>query len=140
MKIAWEDISSNIVYSKLTGVEPNPIFKEIYDLLKYWIPSIIQDTNVTINSDDSYYYHSKTKHLMIDYKNIWSVFVSKYGMVYVDIQSLITWYAVSTHNIEVKHTRQRKLYHQCYAMSTHNIEVEHTFYYLNQINYENNME
>ena len=104
MKITWNDISTNIVYSKLTGVEPNPIFKEIYDHLKYWIPSIIENTNVTINGADSYYYNSKIKYLRIHYKNIWSVFESKYGMEYDDIESLITGYVVSTHNIEVKHT------------------------------------
>jgi hypothetical protein len=48
----------------------------------------------------SYIYDSKTKVLLIDYDNIWSVFHSKYGMEYYDIQSLITGYAVSTHNIE----------------------------------------
>ncbi len=104
MKITWEDISTNIVCSKLTGVEPNPIYKEIYEHLKYWIPSIIQDTLVTINGADSYYYDSKNKYLYIDYDNIWCDYISKYDMEYVDIQSLIKWYAVSTHNIEANHT------------------------------------
>jgi hypothetical protein len=104
MKITWEDISTHLVYCKLTSTEPNPIFKEIYDFLKYWIPSIIQDTKVTINNKYSYYYDSKTKYLWIDYTNIWSVFESKYDMEYSDIQTLITGYAVNTHNIEVNHT------------------------------------
>ena len=104
MKITWGDISTNIVYSKLTGTEPNRVYKEIYDFLKYWIPSIIQDTKVTINDKYSYIYDSKNKNLWIDYKNIWSVFESKYGMVYSDIESLITGYAVSTHNMVVKDT------------------------------------
>jgi hypothetical protein len=103
MKITWNDISSNIVYSKLTGVEPNPIYKEIYDFLKYWIPSIIPNTRVTINATFSYYYGSKTKDLCIGYTNIWSVFESKYGMKYSDIQSVISGYVVSTHNMEVGH-------------------------------------
>jgi hypothetical protein len=107
MEITWDDISTHLVYCKLTGEEPNPIYKEIYDLLKYWIPSIIQDTRVTINGANSYYYGSKTKDLLIDYTNIWSVFESKYGMEYYDIQVLITGYVVSTHNIEVKHTKQK---------------------------------
>jgi hypothetical protein len=104
MKITWEDISSNIVYCKLTSTESNPIFTEIYDFLQHWIPSIIIDTTVTINNKYSYYYNSKTKCLWIDYKNICQVFESKYGMEYDDIESLITGYVVSTHNIEVKHT------------------------------------
>ena len=104
MKIAWNDISTNIVYSKLTGVEPNPIYKEIYDHLKYWIPSIIQDTKATINNKYSYYYNSEKKYLRIDYKNIWYVFESKYGMVYSDIKVLVSEYTVSTHNIVVEHT------------------------------------
>jgi hypothetical protein len=104
MKITWEDISTNIVYSKLTGIEPNPIFKEIYVHLKYWIPSIIPDTVVPINDEYSYYYHSKTKVLWIDHKNIWHVFISKYVMKYVDTEVLISGYVVSTHNIEVEHT------------------------------------
>jgi hypothetical protein len=104
MKIAWDDISSNIVYSKLTGVEPNPIFKEIHSFLQYWIPSIVPDKKVTINNKYSYYYDPKNKYLWIDYKNIWSVFESKYDMEYYDIQVLIIGYVVSTHNIEVKHT------------------------------------
>ena len=107
MKITWEDISTNIVCSKLTGVEPNPIYKEIYEHLKYWVPSIIQDTRVTINGADSYYYDSETKNLWIEYDNIWLVFESKYDMEYSDIQTLITGYAVNTHNIEVKHTEVR---------------------------------
>ena len=104
MKITWEDISSNIVYSKLTGTEPNPIYKEIYDHLKYWIPSIIPDTKATTNIKYSYYYNSEKKYLRIDYKNIWYVFESKYDMEYVDIQTLITGYIVCTHNIVVEHT------------------------------------
>jgi hypothetical protein len=103
MKITWNDISTHLVYSKLSGVEPNPIFKEIYDHLQYWIPSIIQDTLVTINNKYSYYYNSKTKGLLIDYTNIWWVLKSKYNMVSSDIQALITEYVVSTHNIEAKH-------------------------------------
>jgi hypothetical protein len=126
MKITWNDISSNIVYSKLTGVEPNPIFKEIHSFLQYWIPSIVQDTRVTINNKYSYYYNSKNKYLYIEYKNIWSVFESKYGMEYDDIQTLIIGYAVSTHNIEVKHTNVRKALKTTIAVSTHNIEVKHT--------------
>ena len=110
MKITWEDISTNIVCSKLTGTEPNPIFKEIYDHLKYWIPSIIHDALVTINSADSYQYDSKNKNLWIDYDNIWYVFVSEYGMGYSDIQSLIMGYTVSTHNIEVEHTYKQHKY------------------------------
>jgi hypothetical protein len=105
MKITWDDISSNIVCSKLTSTEPNRVYKEIYDHLQYWIPSIVPDTKVTINGADSYYYDSKNKDLWIDYKNIWWVFKSKYDMVYVDIQSLITGYVVGTHNIEVNHTK-----------------------------------
>jgi hypothetical protein len=132
MEITWNDISSNIVYSKLTGTEPNPIYKEIHSFLQYWIPSIIENTNVTINNKYSYYYYdSKIKYLWIDYKNIWSVFESKYGMEYSDIQSLITGYAVSTHNIEVKHTSFRKPYEYHGAVSTHNIVVEHTEFSLN---------
>jgi hypothetical protein len=104
MKITWNDISTHLVYCKLTGEEPNRVYKEIYDLLKYWIPSIIQDTKVTINNEYSYYYNSKIKYLRIDHENICQVFVSKYGMVYSDIESLIIGYVVSTHNIEVKHT------------------------------------
>jgi hypothetical protein len=100
----YDDISTHLVCSKLTGEEPNPIYKEIYEHLKYWIPSIIQDTRVTINGANSYQYDSKNKILWIDYKNIWSIFKSKYGMEYYDTQSLITGYAVSTHNIEVERT------------------------------------
>jgi hypothetical protein len=126
MKITWEDISSNIVCSKLTSSEPNTIYKEIYEHLKYWVPSIIQDTLVTINGADSYYYDSKNKYLRIDYKNIWSVFQSKYYMEYIDIQSLITWYVVITHNIEVNHTLIEVLRTARYVVITHNIEVNHT--------------
>jgi hypothetical protein len=122
------DISSNIVYSKLTGTEPNRVYKEIYDFLQYWIPSIIPNTRVTINDMYSYIYDSKTKVLLIDYDNIWSVFHSKYGMEYYDIQSLITGYAVSTHNIEVKHTKPVRERSTEVAVSTHNIEVKHTRY------------
>jgi hypothetical protein len=110
MKITWDDISSNIVYSKLTGTEPNIVYKEIYDLLQYWIPSIIEDVVVTINDKYSYYYDSKNKYLRIVYDNLWSVFESKYLMVYVDIQSLIIGYTVSTHNIEVEHTQIQRIY------------------------------
>jgi hypothetical protein len=126
MKITWNDISSNIVCSKLTSTEPNPIYKEIYEHLKYWIPSIVQDTKVTINDTYSYIYDSKTKGLLIDYDNIWSVFKSKYDMKYVDIQSLITGYVVSTHNIEVNHTTNLCLLPVRNVVSTHNIEVNHT--------------
>jgi hypothetical protein len=125
MKITWNDISSNIVYSKLTGEEPNPIFTEIYDLLKYWIPSIIPDTLVTINSADSYHYDSKNKYLWIDYTNIWSVFKSKYDMESSDIQSLITGYVVSTHNIVVGLTYKIYDRNNLRVVSTHNIEVKH---------------
>jgi hypothetical protein len=111
MKITWEDISTHLVYAKLTSTEPDIIYKEIYDLLKYWIPSIVQDTLVTINGADSYQYNSKIKYLRIHYKNIWSVFESKYGMEYSDIESLIIGYVVSTHNIEVKHTMWMSLGH-----------------------------
>jgi hypothetical protein len=104
MKITWEDISTHLVCSKLTGVEPNRVYKEIYVHLKYWIPSIIPDTKVTINDEYSYYYNSKTTDLWIDYDNIWIVFESIYRMGYVDIQTLITGYVVSTHNIEAEHT------------------------------------
>jgi hypothetical protein len=107
MKITWNDISTHLVYSKLTGVEPNPIYKEIYVHLKYWIPSIVLDTLITINGADSYYYDSKTKYLYIDYDNIWCDYISKYDMEYSDIQKLIKWYAVSTHNIGVNHTTHR---------------------------------
>jgi Fe-S cluster assembly scaffold protein SufB len=126
MKITWEDISSNIVYSKLTGEEPNPIFTEIYDFLQHWIPSIIIDTTVTVNNKYSYYYNSKSKCLWIDYKNICQVFVSKYGMEHPDTQTLVSGYAVSIHNIEVKHTRKFNQYNSTIAVSTHNIEVKHT--------------
>jgi hypothetical protein len=108
MKITWEDISTNIVCSKLTGTDPNPIFKEIYDHLKYWIPSIIPDTVVTINDVYSYYYSPKTKDLWIDHVNIWLVFESKYDMKYFDIKALITGYVVSIHNIVVEHTTSSK--------------------------------
>ena len=104
MKITWNDISSHLVLSDMLDKEPVSRYKEIYDHLKYWIPSIIQDRSVTINNKYSYYYGSKTKYLYIDYTNIWSVFESKYDMEYSDIQTLITGYVVSIHNIEVKHT------------------------------------
>ena len=107
--ITWDDILTHLVCSKLTGEESNPIFKEIYEHLKYWIPSIIQDTLVTINSADSYHYDSETKYLYIDHENIWYVFESKYGMGYYDIQQLITGYAVSTHNIEVERTSYHRI-------------------------------
>jgi hypothetical protein len=126
MKITWEDISSNIVYCKLTSTGQNIIYKEIYDHLKYWIPSIVQDTLVTINGADSYQYDSKNKDLWIDYDNIWSVFKSKYDMEYYDIQALITEYAVSTHNIEVKNTKTLTYPITLNAVSTHNIEVKNT--------------
>jgi hypothetical protein len=100
MKITWEDISTNIVYSKLTGVEPNPIFKEIYDLLKYWIPSIIEDTSITINGQRSYIYKSKNKVLYM-YNDTWDIFKHKYGMGYFDTQDLINKYVINTHNIDV---------------------------------------
>jgi hypothetical protein len=106
MKITWSDISTHLVCSKLTGEEPNPIFKEIYVHLKYWIPSIIPDTRVTINNKYSYYYDPKNKDLWIDFKNMWSVFKYKYDIEHSDIQSLIIGYVVSTHNIEVVHTFQ----------------------------------
>jgi hypothetical protein len=124
MKITWDDISSNIVYCKLTGEEPNPIYKEIHGLLKYWIPSIIHDTKVTINNNFSYYYDPKNKYLWIDYKNIWSVFKSKYVMEYYDIQQLITGYVVSIHNIEVCDTNQLNNQFTIKVISTHNIEVD----------------
>jgi hypothetical protein len=127
MKITWNDISTNIVYSKLTSTEPNPIFKEIYDLLKYWIPSIVQDTKVTINNKYSYYYNSENKYLWIEYRNIWSVFGSKYGMVYSDIQSLIVGYVVSTHNIEEVRTSSFDVKSVVNVFSTHNIVAKHTF-------------
>jgi hypothetical protein len=106
MKITWSDISTNIVYSKLTGEEPNPIYKEIYDHLQYWIPSIVLDKKVTINKKYSYYYDSENKVLRIDCTNLWSVFESKYDMEYYDIQVLITRYVVDTHNIVVKDTER----------------------------------
>jgi hypothetical protein len=124
MKITWGDISTNIVYSKLTSTEPNPIFKEIYDHLKYWIPLIVPDRRVTINNKYSYIYDSETKYLWIDYKNIWSVFESKYGMGYSDIESLIIGYAVSTHNMVVKATHFMNLRLVSLAVSTHNIVVD----------------
>jgi hypothetical protein len=104
MKITWNDISIHLVCSKLTGVEPNRVYKEIYDHLQYWIPSIVQDKKVTINDKYSYYYESKNKNLWIDYDNIWYVFVSEYGMESSDIQALITGYTVSTHNIGLEQT------------------------------------
>jgi hypothetical protein len=104
MKITWDDISTHLVYSKLTGTEPDIIYKEIYDHLKYWIPSIVLDKKVTINNKYSYYYNSKNKDLWIDFKNMWSVLKYKYDIEHSDIQSLIIGYAVSSHNIEVKHT------------------------------------
>jgi hypothetical protein len=112
--ITWTDISTNIVYSKLTHTEPNPIYKEIYDFLKYWIPSIIPNTRVTINNKYSYYYDSKNKHLLIDYDNIWYVFESKYDMDYYVIKALIIEYVDNINNIEVTHisTRDIKLYLQ----------------------------
>jgi hypothetical protein len=123
MKITWDDISTHLVCSKLTGEEPNPIFKEIYVHLKYWIPSIVLDKKVTINNKYSYYYDSKTKYLYIDYMNIWSVFESKSDMEYVDIQTLITGYVVSTHNIEVKHTSFAHTSSVLIVVSIHNIIV-----------------
>jgi hypothetical protein len=131
MKITWEDISSNIVYSKLTGVEPNPIYKEIYDHLQYWIPSIIPDTRVTINNKYSYIYNSKTKYLWIDFKNMWSVLKYKYDIEYPDIQSLIIGCAVSSHNIEVKHTNRSTIKANFDAVSSHNIEAKYTEFRLN---------
>jgi hypothetical protein len=104
MKITWNDISSHLALSDMLDKEPDSRYKEIIDFLQYWIPSIIPDTRITINNKYSYYYDSKTKYLYIDYMNIWSVFESKSDMEYVDIQTLITGYVVSTHNIEVKHT------------------------------------
>jgi hypothetical protein len=104
MKITWNDISTHLVYCKLTSTEPDIIYKEIHGFLQYWIPSIIQDRSVTINNKYSYYYNSKTKYLYIDYTNIWTVFESKYDIVCSDIKVLITGYAVNTHNIEVEHT------------------------------------
>jgi hypothetical protein len=110
MKITWDDISSNIVYSKLTGTEPNIVYKEIYDLLQYWIPSIIEDVVVTINEKYSYYYDSKNKYLRIVYDNLWSVFESKYDMEYHDTQALIIGYIVDTHNIEVNNSQLTRLW------------------------------
>jgi hypothetical protein len=127
MKITWEDISTHLVYCKLTSTEPNRVYKEIYDHLKYWIPSIIHDALVTINSADSYQYDSKNKNLWIDYDNIWCVFKSKYDMVSSDIQTLIAGYVVGTHNIEVKHTVDAFDLRIFSVVGTHNIEVEHTF-------------
>ena len=127
MKITWNDISTNIVYSKLTGTEPNPIFTEIHSSLQYWIPSIIQDTKVTINDKYSYIYDSKTNVLYIDYTNIWRVFKSKYDMGYVDIQKLITGYVVSTHNIEEVRTSSFDVKSVVNVFSTHNIVAKHTF-------------
>jgi hypothetical protein len=121
MKITWDDISVHLVYCKLTSTEPNRVYKEIYDHLKYWIPSIIQDTKVTINNKYSYYYNSKNKNLWIDYNNIWSVFVSKYNMGYSDIEALITGYTLSSHNIEVGRTLQLDYYTRQEVVSTHNI-------------------
>jgi hypothetical protein len=131
MKITWVDISSHLALSDMLDKEPNRVYKEIYDLLQYWIPSIIPDTKVTINNKYSYYCNSKTKGLLIDYTNIWSVFESKYGMVYSDIQTLITGCVVSTHNIEAEHTRVNPIVVSKIAMSTHNIVVEHTEFSLN---------
>jgi hypothetical protein len=126
MKITWNDISSHLALSDMLDKEPDSRYKEIFDFLQYWIPSIIPDTKVTINGVDSYQYDSKNKYLWIDYTNIWSVFESKYGMKYSDIQVLITGYAMSTHNIEVKHTWLQLAWYHWQAMSTHNIEVKHT--------------
>jgi hypothetical protein len=124
--ITWDDILTHLVCSKLTGEESNPIFKEIYEHLQYWIPSIIQDTLVTINNKYSYYYNSKTKGLLIDYDNIWWVFKSRYGMEYSDIQTLVIRYTVDTHNIEVGHMQFLHMSYTVLAGSTHNIEVKHT--------------
>jgi hypothetical protein len=110
MKITWNDISSHLALSDMLDKEPDSRYKEIHSFLQYWIPSIIPDTKVTINNKYSYYYNSKNKDLWIDYKNIWSVFESKYDMVYDDIQVLITWYAMRTHNIEVNNTMFRMYY------------------------------
>jgi hypothetical protein len=126
MKITWNDISTHLVYAKLTSTEPDIIYKEIYDFLQYWIPSIVQDTRVTINNKYSYYYDSKNKDLYINYANMWSVFEYKYDMEYSDIHTLITGYSVSTHNIEVKHTQIMLINIQTHVVSTHNIEVKHT--------------
>ena len=132
MKITWNDISSHLALSDMLDKEPDSRYKEIIDFLQYWIPSIIQDTKVTINDMYSYIYDSKTKVLLIDYDNIWSVFHSKYGMEYYDIQSLITGYVVSTHNIEVKHTFEFCDVNQVMeVVCTHNIEVKHTEFSLN---------
>ena len=130
MKITWVDISSHLALSDMLDKEPNPIYKEIYDLLQYWIPSIIEDTKVTINDKYSYYCNSKTKGFLIDYTNIWSVFESKYDMEYSDIQTLITGYAVGTHNIEVKHTGLELTPKPFLVVGTHNIEMKHTFGYM----------
>ena len=131
MKITWNDISTHLVYCKLTSTEPDIIYKEIYDHLQYWIPSIIQDTKVTINNKYSYYYNSKTKYLYIDYTNIWTVFESKYDMVSSDIQTLITGYVVDTHDIEVERTQTCITWKYLTVVSTHNIEVKHTEFRLN---------
>jgi hypothetical protein len=124
MKITWDDISVHLVYCKLTSTEPNRVYKEIYDSLKYWIPSIIPDTKVTINNKYSYHYDPETKDLWIDYKNIWSVFKSKYGMRYHDVQALITGYVVNTHIIEVKHTHPVFYRINWIVVNTHSIEVD----------------
>jgi hypothetical protein len=121
MKITWNDISSHLALSDMLDKEPDSRYKEIFDFLQYWIPSIIPDTKVTINNKYSYYYDPKNKDLWIDYTNIWSVFESKYDMVYGDIQVLITGYAVSTHIIEVKHTHNS-------LIVEHNKSCEYTQY------------
>jgi hypothetical protein len=124
MKITWNDISTHLALSDMLDKEPDSRYKEIFDFLQYWIPSIVLDKKVTINGVDSYQYDSKNKYLWIDYTNIWSVFESKYGMEYSDIESLIIWYAVRTHNIEVKHTRLKFLNVINTAINTHNIVVD----------------
>jgi hypothetical protein len=119
--ITWEDISSNIVYSKLTGEEPNPIFKEIHSFLQYWIPSIIPDTKVYVNDKYSYHYDSEYRHLWIGSQNIWRVFKSKYDMKNLDIESLIHRYVSNTQNISVSSVSQDDFDFITENVSIHNI-------------------
>jgi hypothetical protein len=59
MEITWGDISTHLVYCKLTGEEPNTLFKDIHDYVKKAIPiPLLPDETVVICGMKSYRYDS----------------------------------------------------------------------------------
>jgi hypothetical protein len=53
----WDDISTHLIYCKLTGDIPNSEYLYIYNFLIENIPYIINDKAVFYNDTEIYYFH-----------------------------------------------------------------------------------